>query len=58
MEGEGQGDKMDKVAKPETLTAFVMSGDSIGNNAPTIEPGSNSNSGRPVTTEPSIDPNL
>jgi hypothetical protein len=35
-----------------------MSGDSIGRNAPTIEPRSNSNSGRPVTTEPSIDPSL
>jgi hypothetical protein len=35
-----------------------MSGDSIGSNAPTIEPRSNSNSGRPFATEPSVDPNL
>ncbi len=34
-----------------------MAGDSIGSNAPTYEPRSNSNS-KPVTTEPSIDPNL
>jgi hypothetical protein len=49
---------MNKVADAEMLTAFFMSGDSIGSNAPTIEPRSNSNSGRPVTTEPSIDPSL
>ncbi len=40
------------------LTAFLMSGDSIGSNAPTFEPTFNSNTGKPVTTEPSIDPNL
>jgi hypothetical protein len=41
----------------EELTAFLMSGDSIGSNAPTCVPRSNSNS-KPVTTEPSIDPSL
>ncbi len=41
----------------EKLTAFLMSGDSIGSNAPTYVPRSNSNS-KPVTTEPSIDPSL
>ncbi len=35
-----------------------MSGDSKGSNAPTFEPRSNSDSGKRVTTEPSIDPNL
>jgi hypothetical protein len=40
------------------LTAFLMAGDSIGSNAPTYGPRSNSNSKKPVTTEPSIDPNL
>ncbi len=37
-----------------------MAGDNIigGSNAPTFEPRSNSNSKKPVTTEPSIDPNL
>ncbi len=49
---------MDAVAKTEMLTVFLMAGDSIGSNAPTIEPRSNSNSGEPVTTEPSIDPIL
>jgi hypothetical protein len=44
--------------KTEMLTAFLMAGDSIGSNAPTYEPRSNSNSKKPVTTEPSIDPNL
>ncbi len=42
----------------EMLTAFLMAGDSIGSNTPTYEPRSNSNSGKPVTTEPSIHPNL
>jgi hypothetical protein len=41
----------------EKLTAFLMAGDSIGSNAPTYQPSFNSNS-KPVTTEPSIDPNL
>ncbi len=41
----------------EMLTAFLMAGDSIGSNAPTYGPRSNSNS-KPVTTEPSIDPSL
>jgi hypothetical protein len=49
---------MDGVAKTERLTALFISGDSMGSNAPTIEPRSNSNSGIPVTTEPSIDPFL
>ncbi len=49
---------MDKMAKTERLTAFLMSGDSIGSNAPTFEPRSTSNSGKPVNTEPTIDPNL
>jgi hypothetical protein len=49
---------MDGVAKTERLTALLMSGDSKGSNTPTIEPRSNSNSGKPVTTEPSIDPIL
>ncbi len=49
---------MDGEAKTEMLTAFLMSGDSIGSNAPTFKPRSNINSGKPVTTEPSIDPNL
>jgi hypothetical protein len=30
----------------------------MGSNAPTFEPRANSNSGKPVTTEPSIDPTL
>jgi hypothetical protein len=46
------------VAKTEMLAAFLISGDSIGSNAPTFEPRSNSNSGRPVKREPSIDPKL
>ncbi len=37
----------------EKLTAFLMAGDSIGSNAPTYVPRSNSNS-KPVTTEPSV----
>ena len=41
----------------EMLTAFLMTGDSIGSNAPTYQTRSNSNS-KPVTTEPSIDPSL
>ncbi len=41
----------------EKLTAFLKAGDSIGSNAPTYVPRSNSNS-KPVTTEPSIDPSL
>ncbi len=41
----------------EKLTAFLMASDSIGSNAPTYEPRSNSNS-KPVITEPSIDPSL
>ncbi len=41
----------------EELTAFLLSGDSIGSNASTCVPRSNSNS-KPVTTEPSIDPSL
>ncbi len=49
---------MDGVAKTERLTALFIPGDSMGSNAPTIEPRSNSNSGMPVTTEPSIDPIL
>jgi hypothetical protein len=49
---------MDGEAKTEILTAFLMAGDSIGSNAPTYEPRSNSNSGKPVSTEPPIDPNL
>jgi hypothetical protein len=49
---------MDGVKNTERLTEFFISGDSVGSNAPTIEPRSNSNSGIPVTTEPSIDPTL
>jgi hypothetical protein len=49
---------IDGVAKTKKLAALLMSGDSIGDSAPTIEPRSNSNSGKPVTTEPSIDPIL
>jgi hypothetical protein len=49
---------MDGEAKTEMLTAFLMAGDSIESNAPTYVPRSNSNSKKPVTTEPSIDPNL
>ncbi len=45
---------MDEVAKPKMLTALLMFGESIGSNAPTIEPRSNDNSGKPVTTEPAI----
>jgi hypothetical protein len=41
----------------EKLTAFLMTGDSIGSNAPTYVPRSNSNS-KSVTTEPFIDPSL
>jgi hypothetical protein len=41
----------------EKLTAFLMAGDSIGSNALTYVPRSNSNS-KPVTTEPSIDRSL
>ncbi len=41
----------------EELTAFLMAGDSIGSNAPTYVPRSNSNS-KPVATQPSIDPSL
>ncbi len=41
----------------EMLTAFLMTGDSIGSNAPTYQSRSNSNS-KSVTTEPSIDPSL
>jgi hypothetical protein len=41
----------------EMLTAFLMAGDSIGSNAPTYQPRSNSNS-KPVTTAPPIDPSL
>jgi hypothetical protein len=48
----------DGVAKTEKLAALLISGDSIGGSAPTIEPRPNSNSGKPVTTEPSIDPIL
>jgi hypothetical protein len=50
--------QIDRVAKTEKLAALLMSGDSIGDSKPTIEPRSNSNSGKPVTTEPSIDPIL
>jgi hypothetical protein len=49
---------MDKVGKTERLVALFISSDSMGSNAPTIEPRSNSNSELPVTTEPSIDPIL
>ncbi len=49
---------MDGVSTTERLTALFISGDSMGSNAPTIEPRSNSNSGKSVTTEPSIDPIL
>ena len=41
----------------EMLTTFLMTGDSIGSNAPTYEPRSKSNS-KPVTIEPSIDLSL
>jgi hypothetical protein len=47
---------MDSVAKTERLAALFMSGNSMG--PPTVEPRSNSNSGKPVTTEPSVDPIL
>ncbi len=40
------------------LTAFLMAGDSVRSNAPTLEPRSNSNSKKPATTKPSIDPNF
>ncbi len=49
---------IDGEANTETLTAFLMASDSIGSSAPTYEPRSNSNSKKPVTTEPSIDPIL
>jgi hypothetical protein len=49
---------MDGEANTEMLTALLMVGDSIGSNASTYEPRSNSNSKKPVTTEPSINPNL
>jgi hypothetical protein len=49
---------MGGVAKTERLAALLLSGDSIGDNAPTVEPRSNSNSGNPVTAEPSFDPIL
>ncbi len=47
---------MDSVAKTKRLAALLMSGDSMG--PPTVEPSSNGNSGKPVATEPSIDPIL
>ncbi len=49
---------MDGEANTGTLTAFLMAGSSIGSNAPTYEPWSNSNSKKPITTEPTINPNL
>jgi hypothetical protein len=49
---------MEGVSTTERLTALFISGDSMGSNAPTIEPRANSNSGKPVTTELSIDPIL
>ncbi len=49
---------MDEVAKTDKLTALFVSGDSMGSNAPTFKPRANSNSGIPVTIEPSIDPFL
>jgi hypothetical protein len=49
---------MNEVAKAEMLTAFLISGDSSGIKEPTIEPRPSGNSGKPVTTEPAIDPNL
>ncbi len=48
----------DEVAKQDKLTALFIYGDSMGSNAPTFKPRANSNSGIPVTTEPSIDPFL
>jgi hypothetical protein len=49
---------MDEAAKTEMLTALLISGNSSGSKEPTIEPRPNGNSGKPVTTESYIDPNL
>ncbi len=49
---------MDEVAKPEMLTSLLISGDSSRSKEPTIEPRPYGNSGKPVATEPAIDPNL